>query len=66
MSAWHRVIATLVAAAGLLCILQLWYPVVTTEVFVKLLVTLGVLAAVAGIIGIMRREERQKKRGYLE
>lgn len=59
-------IALLVVIAAGLGIVQLWYPLMTAAVFVKVLVTLGVLCAVAGVIGIMRREDTQKQRGFID
>lgn len=63
-SGW--LLALCAVAAGALCILQLWYPLFTTAVFVKLLVTLAVIAGVTGIVAIARRESLARKRDYLE
>lgn len=66
MSFWNGCIAVLVVAAALLGLVQLWYPVLSTAVFIKALVSIAVLCAVAGVIGVMRHEDRQKRRGYIE
>jgi uncharacterized membrane protein YcjF (UPF0283 family) len=60
----------LIAAAGSVCIVQMWFPLMSTATFVKVLATLAVAIVVVGVIALMRRELREEARlkddGYLE
>jgi hypothetical protein len=63
-SAW--VLALTAIVAGGLCIVQLWVPQFSTEVFIKILITLGVIATVTGLVAIARREGLSRKRDYID
>ncbi|MCP5202099.1 MAG: hypothetical protein H6977_19040 [Gammaproteobacteria bacterium] len=70
MNALGLVLSLLIAAAGALCVVQLWYPVLSAATFVKVLATLGVAVVVIGVIALMRRELREESRlrddGFLD
>lgn len=70
MRGWVLALSVLIAATGAVCVVQLWYPLLTTAVFLKVLLTLAVLIVVVGIIALMRREIAHERRlrddGFLD
>ncbi|MGE0485707.1 MAG: hypothetical protein AB7Q81_16295 [Gammaproteobacteria bacterium] len=70
MSAASLLLSLLIATAGAVCIVQIWFPLLSSATFVKVMATLAVAVVVVGIIALMRRELRAEARlkddGYLD
>ncbi len=55
-------IVSMVCIAALLIIVQIWAPIISWDIFIKLLLTLGVLTLLAALLMIFRADFAEHKK----
>jgi len=55
-------VIVMVITTALLCILQLWTEIIPWEFFIKTLITLGILAVLAGLIMVIKADLSSNKK----
>ena len=55
-------VISMIVVSGFLIVVQIWYPVVSMDVFIKLLMTFGIFTLIAGLVLVLRSDLQQHKR----